>query len=204
MRLIEIEFEPPKVPIPANIAVLLAEAQQRIDALDNTTRIEIPAFVPSNFELVYAALVEIQATNLATGRRFIEWGSGIGVVACLASCIGFDAVGIEIEPKLVVIANEIAADHGIVAQFACGSFVPDGVVPRLDWADGVAWLTTTGNDGHEELELDPDDFDLVFAYPWPGEEQVIFDLFADTAAAGALLLTYHGIEGVQLKRKVRR
>ena len=85
-----------------HVAALLADAQQRIDALDNTTRIEIPAFVPSNFELVYLrARREFRPRNLATGRRFIEWGSGIGVVTCLASCVGFDAVGIEIEPKLV-------------------------------------------------------------------------------------------------------
>jgi predicted O-methyltransferase YrrM len=203
-RLADVEFEPRKIAVPTHVAALLADAQQRLDALDNTTRIEIPAFVPSNFELAYGALAEIEAANLATGRRFIEWGSGIGVVACLASCVGFDAVGIEIEPKLVAIANEIAGDHGIAAQFACGSFIPDGVVPRVDWIDDVAWLTTTGDDGHEELELEPDDFDVVFAYPWPGEEQVIFDLFADTAAVGALLLTYHGLDGVQLKRKVRR
>ena len=203
-RLADVEFEPRKVAIPANVAALLADAQQRIDALDNTTRIEIPAFVPSNFELAYRALAEVNAANLATGRRFIEWGSGIGVVACLASCVGFDAVGIEIEPKLVGIARELAVEHGIAVQFACGSFIPDGVVPRVDWVDGVAWLTTTGHDGHEELELEPDDFDVVFAYPWPGEEQVIFDLFADTAAVGSLLLTYHGLDGVRLQRKVKR
>jgi predicted O-methyltransferase YrrM len=203
-RLADVEFEPRRIAIPANVTALLADAQRRIDALDNTTRIEIPAFVPSNFELAYRALAEVNAANLATGRRFIEWGSGIGVVACLASCMGFDAVGIEIEPKLVGIARELAGEHGVAVQFACGSFIPDGVVPRVDWVDGVAWLTTTGPDGHEELELEPDDFDVVFAYPWPGEEQVLFDLFADTAAVGALLLTYHGLEGVKLQRKVKR
>jgi hypothetical protein len=203
-RLAEVEFDPPKIAIPSNIAELIADAQQRIDALDNTTRIEIPAFVPSNFKVAYRALAEIRAGNMATGRRFIEWGSGIGVVACLASLLDFDAVGIEIEPKLVAIAREVAADHKIDVQFACGSFVPDGVNPRVDWADGVAWLTTTGVDGHQELELDPDDFDVVFAYPWPGEEGVVFDLFAKVASVGSLLLTYHGIDGVKLQRKVRR
>jgi hypothetical protein len=203
-RLADVEFEPPKLSVPPEIAALLADAEERIDALDNTTRIEIPAFVPSNFQVAYRALAEIRTSNLATGRRFIEWGSGIGVVACLASSLGFDAVGIEIEPKLVAIARELAADHDIQVQFATGSFVPDGVVPRVDWVDGVAWLTTEGVDGHEELELDPDDFDVVFAYPWPGEEQVIFDLFADTASVGSLLLTYHGIDGVRLQRKVKR
>jgi hypothetical protein len=69
--------------------------------------------------------------------------------------------------------------------------------------DDVAWLTTTGPDGYEELETEPDEYDVVFAYPWPGEEQVIFDVFADCAAVGALLLTYHGQEGLRLQRKVR-
>ena len=140
---------------------------------------------PAISRLRIGPLAEIRASNLATGRRFIEWGSGIGVVACLASSLDFDAVGIEIEPKLVAIAQELAEAHDIQVQFAIGSFVPDGIVPRVDWVDGVAWLTTEGVDGHEELELDPDDFDVVFAYPWPGEEQVIFDLFADTASVGA-------------------
>lgn len=204
MRLAEIELVQPETPIPVNIAALLLDAHDRIDALEDKSRAEIPAFVPSNFELVYRALAEIQATNLATGRRFIEWGSGIGVVACLASCMGFDAVGIEIEPKLVDIAQSLAEKHNIAVEFACGSFVPTGSAARADWADGVAWLTDTGPDGYDELQLELDDFDVVFAYPWPGEEQVILDLFADRAATGALLLTYNGLNGVQLQRKVRR
>lgn len=203
-RLIDVELEPKDIAVPTHVAALLADAHERMEAMDNSMRVEIPAFVPSNFETVYRALVEIQAANLATGRRFIEWGSGIGVVACLASSVGFDAVGIEIEQKLVDIAEQLADDHDIAAQFVCGSFVPAGIVPRVDWIDGVAWLSTEGSDGHEELELDPDDFDLVFAYPWPGEEQVIFDLFVDVAAVGALLLTYHGMEGIRLQRKVKR
>jgi len=203
-KLTTVEFDPPKLVLPPNVAALIEDAGRRIDELDNTTRIEIPAFVPSNFELAYHALAEIAAANLATGHRFIEWGSGIGVIACLASCLGFDAVGIEIEQKLVNMANHLAADHNIDVEFACGSFVPDGIVPRVDWVDGVAWLTTEGHDGYEILDLDADDFDIVFAYPWPGEEQVIFDLFADTAAVGSLLLTYHGIDGVKLQRKVKR
>lgn len=203
-RLIDVELQLPDIPVPADIAALLADAHERIEAMDNSMRVEIPAFVPSNFEVVYRALAEIQAANLATGRKFIEWGSGIGVVACLASCVGFDAVGIEIERKLVDMAQEIAEDHAIDVEFVCGSFVPAGVVPRVDWIDGVAWLATEGADGHDELQLDPDDFDAVFGYPWPGEEQVIFDLFADVAAVGALLLTYHGMEGVRLQRKVKK
>jgi hypothetical protein len=121
----------------------------------------------------------------------------------LAETLGFDAVGIEIEPLLVQMAESLAAEYGLDVQFACGSFIPPGVEPHIDHLASIAWLTTDGPNGYSELDLDPDDFDVVFAYPWPGEEQVVFDLFAECAAVGALLLTFHGQDGVRLQRKVR-
>jgi hypothetical protein len=204
MRLVEVDLTLSDVAVPANVARLLADAKRRVDQLEEETRAAIPAFVPSDFELAYRALYGIKTARLATGQRFVEWGSGIGAVTCLAVLAGFDAVGIEIEPTLVAIAEELASGHHIDTQFACGSFVPEGAEPHLDWTGGVTWLSTGGPDGYAELELDPDDFDVVFAYPWPGEEQVIFDLFHDCAAVGALLLTYHGQEGLRLNRKVKR
>jgi hypothetical protein len=204
MPLAEVELELRKNPLPQVISRLLDDAKRQIDALSDKMRADIPAFVPCDFELVYHALDEINAGQIATGRRFIEWGSGIGVVACLAASLGFDAVGIEIEQPLVDIANRLARAHRVNTQFACGSFVPDGIEPSLDWAADVAWLTTDAPDAYDELELEPDDFDLVFSYPWPGEEQVIFDLFTECAAVGALLLTYQGINELRLQRKVKR
>jgi hypothetical protein len=204
MRLVEIDLTPSADPIPAYVTQLLADAKHQILSFEEQSRASIPAFVPSDFELVYRALVAIKSANLATGRRVLEWGSGLGIVTCLAVWVGFDAVGIEIEPRLVSIAEELAEKHGVATQFACGSFVPQGAELRSDYSGDALWLSTDGPDGYEELELDPDDFDVVFAYPWPGEEQVIFDLFNDCAAVGALLLTYHGQEGLRLKRKTRR
>jgi hypothetical protein len=204
MRLVEVELALSTNPVPDDVARLLADAQRRVERLEDTTRASIPAFVPSDFELAYRALVQIRTSRLTTGRRFVEWGSGIGAVTCLAVLAGYDAYGIEIEPALVAIAEDLAFDHNIDTQFALGSFVPQGAEPHLDWTGGVTWLSTSGPDGYAELELDPDDFDMVFAYPWPGEEQVIFDMFADCAAVGTLLLTYHGQEGLQLNRKVKR
>jgi hypothetical protein len=204
MRLVEVELTLADDPLPHNIERLLADAQVRIDRLEDTTRAAIPAFVPSDFQLVYRALGSIRSTRLATGTRLVEWGSGIGAVTCLAVLAGYDAVGIEIEPALVAIAEDLARAHGIDAEFALGSFVPHGAQPRLDWTGGVSWLSIEGPDGYAELQLEPDDFDVVFAYPWPGEEQVIFNLFGDCAAVGTLLLTYHGQEGLQLHRKLKR
>ncbi len=204
MGLVEVELAVAAEPLPTQVSRLLADARQYVGQFEDETRASIPAFVPSDFELVYQALDAIKTANLTTGRRFIEWGSGLGVITCLAAIVGFDAVGIEIERPLVEMARELSRRHRIAAEFALGNFVPQGAEPQLDWAGDVAWLSSGGADGYEELELDPDDFDLVFAYPWPGEESVIFDLFAHSASAGALLLTYHGQEGLRLQRKVRR
>jgi hypothetical protein len=203
-RLVDVDLKPLDDALPANVAALLADAKQRIDTLEDNSRAPMPAFVPSDFELVYRALAAIQTANLATGHGFLEWGSGIGVITALAELIGFDAIGIEIEQPLVAIAESLARAHKINAQFICGSFIPHGAEVRLETPDDFTWLTTTGSAAYDELDLQPDDFDLIFAYPWPGEEHIIFDLFADAAATGALLLTYHGLDGVRLQRKISR
>jgi hypothetical protein len=203
MRLVDVELTAASDAIPTRVAALIAATHERITAFDEDRPAAIPAFIPSDFEQVYRALAAIQSARLAAGNRFVEWGSGIGAITCLAETLGFDAVGIEIEPLLVQMAESLAAEYGLDVQFACGSFIPPGVEPRIDHLASIAWLTTDGPDGYSELDLEPDDFDVVFAYPWPGEEQVVFDLFAECAAVGALLLTFHGQDGVRLQRKVR-
>lgn len=204
MRLVEIELPSARGPVPAAVANLLADAEERLRQYDAKFQASIPAFVPSDFELVYHALAWIQDSHLTAGRRFLEWGSGIGIVACLAAEVGFDAIGIEIEEPLVEIAESIAADHDIDVEFACGSYVPSDAEPFVDIAGEVTWLRMDRPDSYADLELEPEDFDLIYAYPWPGEEQVIFDLFERCASVGALLLTFHSQDGLRLQRKVRR
>jgi len=203
MPLVEVELSVSSEPLPDVAAWLIADAQKRVEVFSDDHAACIPAYVPSDFEIVYRGLAAIETQWLAAGRRFVEWGSGIGVITCLAESLGFDAVGIEIESQLVDIAESLSQEHGMSAQFARGSFLPPGSRPRLEMPDDFAWLTTHGPDGYEQLEMEPDEFDVVFAYPWPGEEQVIFDVFAGSAAVGALLLTYHGQEGLKLQRKIR-
>ncbi|HEY4232996.1 MAG TPA: hypothetical protein VGM76_06205 [Lacipirellulaceae bacterium] len=204
MRLIEVELGFANEPLPSGVAELLADAKRRIQDFDAEFQASIPAFVPSDFEQAYRALAWINDTHLATGRRFLEWGSGIGAVTCLASLVGFDAIGIEIEPALVDIAESLARDHAIDAEFALGSYVPAGAEHLVEVLGEVTWLRTDGPDSYDDLELGPDDFDVIFAYPWPGEESVIFDLFNHAASVGTLLLTYHSQDGLRLNRKLRR
>ncbi len=48
-----------------------------------------------------------------------------------------------------------------------------------------------------------DDFDVIFAFPWPAEEEMYCDLFARFAASGALLVTYSALDDVRVYRNAR-
>ncbi len=201
MSLVPVEIIESSDPLPGEITAYLAEARARVQAFLDENR--IPAFVACEFEPVYTALQWIRRTNLATGNVFCEWGSGFGVVASLASGLGFESYGIEIEGPLVDHARELAADTNHRVSFVQGSFVTEGAEHIVDKtiSSDVFWLNTDVDDAYQELQLDPDDFDVIFAYPWPGEDDVITGLFDHCAAQGALLVTYSYLDGVSVYRK---
>ena len=62
-------------------------------------------------------------------------------------------------------------------------------------------LDRGGRCGHGALGMSPEEFDLIYAYPWPDEEWLVEELFDAHARPGALLLTYHGDRGLWLRRK---
>ncbi|QDU58213.1 methyltransferase domain-containing protein [Aeoliella mucimassa] len=202
-RLKTLEFEPSAIALPQQMVRLLNDADDRIESFQFEHRDKpVAAFVPSDFVLAYQALVAIATSNMAAGRRFVEWGSGVGVVTCLAASLGFDAVGIEIEPELVDLSRELADDHGIDADFAAGSFVPNDEVDLFDMSGDFNWVRTDAPSAYEEIDLEIDDFDLVYCYPWPGEEALSEELFAECGSTGALLLSFHGRDGMKLRRRV--
>ena len=85
------------------------------------------------------------------------------------------------------------SDFELPARFVCGSFLP--------FENGVAGLGMA--DGHAKLGLAPSNFDVIFAYPWPEQVGLIEGLFEDRAADGAVLVTYHGMDGLRLRRKTQ-
>jgi hypothetical protein len=102
---------------------------------------------------------------------------------------------------LVYAAQELADDFDLPVRFVLGSFIPSVADGGVAADDSFAWLTTDGNYPYEELGLNPDDFDVVFAYPWPDEEQVIGRVFERCSAPGAVLVTYHGAADFRQRRK---
>ena len=202
MGLITLSLEVPDRELPAAAESLVEDAEQRIAAYHRARAGRgAAAFVAADYRRVYASLAVIYCAGLAPGDRFCEWGSGFGVVAGLAALEGFDSSGIEIERDLVEHAEGLAADHGLDLAFAHGSFIPESAEHLADVHDDLATLARGVGDGYEELGQDPEDFDLIYAYPWPGEEAVVESIFDAVAASGALLLTYRSTEDLVLQRK---
>ncbi len=187
-------------PPPADVLRFLKEARGRIEEfhIDHC----VPAFVPSDYVRVYHALRTLEEVDPVLGRWFCEWGSGFGVVTCLASMLGYEAWGIEIEEELIPAARQLAADFDVVASYAQGNFLPRGAERLLKKSGGFNWLHTGGVSAYEEIGLDPADFDVIFAYPWPDDERLTLTLFDEYARPGALLLTYHSDGAIRLHRKV--
>jgi hypothetical protein len=188
-------------PLPQPVAAFLASAKARIDGWfarpEHTTGI---GFVPSDYEQVWQALTAIRRLH-PDARRLLEWGSGFGVITGLGALLGLESYGIEIEANLVTNAIELLAEHNLRATIAQGSFVPaDFVAGDLD---DLEMRTVLGQpDAYDQLGYDLDDFDLVFAYPWPTEEELYREIFRRGADYGAILLTWSRLEGLRAHRKV--
>ncbi len=207
MPLVDIEISIIGSVLPDDIVAFLREADLRVSQFLRNSPLRATGFVPSDFKTVYHALQAITDSDLASGTSLCEWGSGFGVVASLAAMLEFMACGIEIEKDLIDASRRLADDFGLPVEFVQGSFIPLGAESCAEeaYADNnseYSWLVTDADDAYEELGLDPADFDVVFAYPWPGEECLIEILFEKYAAAEALLLTYNQFNSVRLRRKV--
>ena len=203
MGLDHVPIGPDAAPLEPPVAALLDEADRRINAFMRSHRNQpVCGFVPSDFDLVFRAMRRIEADHLAPGTAFLEWGSGFGVLTCLAALLGWDAYGVEIQGELIEQAERLAGDFDLPATFIHGTFVPTGDDDVGDTIADSAWLQLGGHDAYEEMGLDIEDFDVIFAYPWPGEHHVVETLFDRHAAVGALLLTFHGLEGLMLRRKI--
>ena len=187
---------------PALCRFLDAGMELTRDFIDSRGSDPIPAFVPSDYHIVLQALIQLERRGLAHGS-FCEWGCGLGIIAGAASLIGFDACGIEIDPDLVGAGRMFLDRHEIDIPIVRGSLVPEGFEHDEESTE-IGFVTVMdGRSAYDELGLEPDDFDLIFAYPWPGEEGLIRRVFDRSAARGALLLCYAGEDGVDLFRKIR-
>jgi len=167
------------------LAALCAEGWAIFERFDTEVRDHaFHPFVNADYERVLDALLP----HCAPGLRFLEWGSATGVITIMADMLGFEAAGIELDEQLVVVARSLATRFESRAQFAAGSFLPAGYVWRPASGDGRVATIGSGASGYRELGSSLDDFDVVFGYPWGGEEPMMLDLMQRYGRPNALLL----------------
>ncbi len=153
-------------------------------------------YVSADFVEVYQALLGLQDQV----DTVLEWGSGLGVVTIMASRLGFQAYGVEVEPILVEHAEELAERYGPDAKFATGSFIPDDYQWGAELPGNPSRTETDSRAAYDELDMQLDDFDLVYAYPWPDEHGLYLDILRNHSGNSTLFLSYDAREGVSLAR----
>ena len=204
MALVDLKVMTREGRLPPEVDEFLDEANARVTDFIENGKLTITGFVPSDFDIVYHTLEAIAEDSIAPGNVFCEWGSGFGAIAMLAAMLEFQAYGIEIERSLVEEARILAEDFDLPVDFVAGSFIPRGgeTIVEEQYTGEHSWLSSIADDAYPQLGMGPGDFDVVYAFPWPGEENVIASLFDEFASVGAILLTYGQIEGVRVRRKV--
>ena len=210
MPIEEINLKIEEKKLPEKVNAYLKEANQRIDELFETERNrKVPRFIPCNDKLLYQWLSAIKDSDLCLGKVYCEWGSGYGVGACLATLLGFESYGIEIEPSLIEESRKLAKDSNIPVTIIERDYMPEGFEcyegsggAELIRPENYTYQDRSGlRPSYEGMEADLDEVDIFFIYPWPGEQEFVLEFFQAVAADGALCLIYLGDDEFGLYQK---
>lgn len=191
--------------LPPEAAALVEQGRQRAEAFYSLPTDQPPGgFLAGDYELVYSALTLLRESDLLPGLRFLEWGSGFGVILGLAAQLGYESYGIELQSYLTQESQRWLNNLGLDARIATGTYVPESLRGQYgaggDQGLGSA-LANAGPDGYRKLDLDPRSVDLFYVFPQPTDEHVVLDLFDALSKPGAVLLSYRGEDDVLLHRK---
>lgn len=113
----------------------------------------------------------------------------------MADLLGFDACGIELDSTLVDVAREVASRWRSNARFAAGSFLPMGWEWKHPGGNGRHGTIGEGPSGYLELGRALDDFDVVYGFPWMGEEPMMLDLMRSHGREDAHLVLHTAQDG---------
>lgn len=156
-------------------------------------------FVPANYDKILARLLDYRAPGL----RFLEWGSGTGVITIMADMLGFEAYGIELDAELVKVARKLADKYESAARFAAGTFLPLGYKWRDNGGDDRLGTLGGGESAYAELKHPLEDFDIVYGYPWDGEAAIMQDVMRAFGGKDARLIV-HGSTDFEVYHGRRR
>ena len=186
-------------PLPEDVVRLIEVAKLRQDEFyDAGLGLRFPKYVPSDPKVVYAAIAFLKDNGHIEGNVFCEWGCGFAIATGIASLVGMDAIGIEIEDELFERATALMKELDIPAEILQTDYLPWGfdeiqemggkeLIPPESISTAGTEIAPPQYDG-----LDPDEVDLFFVYPWPDQEEMMLDLFMALSSQGAVLLMYQG------------
>ncbi len=202
MPLREIDLNIADSGLPTPIENWLIAARERIERYwDHFKHKPLPQYVECDFDLVALALKECVDRDLIDGRLFVEWGCGFAVITGVAGLLGLDAIGVEAEEFLCEEARKLFANQSINAEIWQGNFLPAGARALAEDQDPLVSLTHSIPSAYAQHDMSIEDFAIVFAYPWPGEEHFLRLVFERYARRDALLLMYRGSYHIELYRK---
>lgn len=150
--------------------------------------------VHADYRRVAAALRKLRPR----AEKFLEWGSGVGTISIMADLLGYEAFGIERNARMLARAEDMAERFHSQATFIQGSYVPSELQDDLQYQSADFLTTTEGDPAYEEMGEELADFDLVYAFPWPGEEELHMEIMRRSAREDALLLLYASTDGLHL------
>ena len=198
---IQIPSSVDSTPIPDELAARITSARGEIEAFqDRWDRPQIEQFVAADYHLVYQCLNWTLQFQPRLGQRFLEWGSGFSIVSAIAAELGLNSFGIEAERDLLAMGRKTIETWNVSVELVEGNFLPPGA-DQLSDDPMLPSLSHDVADGYQAIGLDLDDFALVYAYPWPGEDDFHEFVFDRYAASGALLMLFCGPNDVRLWRK---
>ncbi len=157
-------------PLPQEQENLISEAQILLQQFwDRWHQKPIEQYVACDFEYVARALFTLQERGLVDGSTFVSGGCGFGIVTGLASLLGWEAIGIEAEPFWSPRLENCLQRLQIPCEIWRAIFCPEEpsvwrTVNRITHRCSIAFPA------YESKDFDIDDFSIIFAYPWPGEE----------------------------------
>jgi len=68
----------------ADVQRIIEMAAEEVErAHQHSGAVRVPAFVPSDFQLIASLLAQLSREGLGDGTKFCEWGSGLGIVTMI-------------------------------------------------------------------------------------------------------------------------
>ena len=157
-------------------------------------------FHASDYQTATRHLSWVLRTHELTGHWFCEWGSGLGGIATCAASLGMRVFGFEVDGRLVAKANQLVGDLDLAPQFLKGSFIPESAEIRQQKSEFRA-MDILEHSAWGRAPVAAEKVRLFYAYPWPGEEPWIYQIFDELAGPEALLFCFHGADEYSLWRR---